>query len=230
MVQATDGELGKVKDMYVDSENWAIRYLEIDTLKWLPGKKVLVSPISFDSVDLLEKRISIFATKEQIKNSPSVDEPITRKVEGELFNYYGWSPYWIGSGLWGDWFSPNQIPLESTSIEGMGPSDDEDHSYLRSMNEMKGKINGYMVTAKDGQIGKVIDFILDDESWAIDSLVIDTGDLLPGKKVVVSPEAIDSVNRLSQEIYLNEKKEEILTKSKRSLSGRIDDIGKRNTG
>ncbi|WP_369384411.1 PRC-barrel domain-containing protein [Halalkalibacter wakoensis] len=71
VVQATDGELGKVKDIYFDSEKWAIRYLAIDTLKWLPGLKVLVSPISFDSVDLLNKRISLFATKEQIENSPS---------------------------------------------------------------------------------------------------------------------------------------------------------------
>ena len=43
-IEATDGGIGHVKDFIIDDETWAIRYLEVDTRNWWPGKKVLVSP------------------------------------------------------------------------------------------------------------------------------------------------------------------------------------------
>lgn len=35
---ATDGDIGHVKDFYLDDQNWAIRYLVADTSSWLPGR------------------------------------------------------------------------------------------------------------------------------------------------------------------------------------------------
>ena len=43
-MQAEDGMIGHVKDVLVDDQAWAVRYLVIDTEKWWSGKKVLVSP------------------------------------------------------------------------------------------------------------------------------------------------------------------------------------------
>ena len=39
-LQVTDGEIGSLEDLYFDDEQWAIRYLVVDTGKWLPGRKV----------------------------------------------------------------------------------------------------------------------------------------------------------------------------------------------
>ena len=41
---ASDGEIGHVKDFYLDDRNWAVRYLVADTGTWLPGRRVLLSP------------------------------------------------------------------------------------------------------------------------------------------------------------------------------------------
>ena len=30
-IQATDGEIGSIKDFYFDEESWAIRYIVVDT-------------------------------------------------------------------------------------------------------------------------------------------------------------------------------------------------------
>ncbi len=57
---------------------------------------------------------------------------------------------------------------------------------LRSMNDLK----GFDILATDGEISHVEDFILDDDSWVIRYLVIDTRKWLPGKKVLVSPRCI----------------------------------------
>src|ERR1039457_4137580 len=44
-IEASDGEIGHVDGFVVDDEAWAIRYIEVATRNWWPGKKVLVSQI-----------------------------------------------------------------------------------------------------------------------------------------------------------------------------------------
>lgn len=77
-LQATDDELGKVKDVYFDDKQWKARYLVVDTMKWLPGKKVLISPASIDAIDRGEEVVTVTLSKEKVKNAPhkNEDEPI----------------------------------------------------------------------------------------------------------------------------------------------------------
>jgi hypothetical protein len=53
-----------------------------------------------------------------------------------------------------------------------------DNTHLRSARE----VMGYYIEATDGDIGHVEDFILDDETWEIRYMVIDTKNLVAGKK------------------------------------------------
>ena len=41
---AQDGDIGRCHDFLFDDKNWAVRYIVADTKKWLPGRKVLISP------------------------------------------------------------------------------------------------------------------------------------------------------------------------------------------
>jgi hypothetical protein len=95
-IEATDGEIGHVKDFLVDDETWAIRYLEVDTRNWWPGKKVLVSPQWIDNVSWPDSKVYVNLTRETIKNGPEWDESttITREYENRLYDYYDRSPYW----------------------------------------------------------------------------------------------------------------------------------------
>ena len=43
-IHASDGEIGHVENLLVDSASWRIRYLIADTRNWWPGKHVLLSP------------------------------------------------------------------------------------------------------------------------------------------------------------------------------------------
>jgi len=49
-------------------------------------------------------------------------------------------------------------------------------------------VSDYQIQAKDDDIGHVEDFIIDDETWAIRYLIIDTKNWWPGKKVLVFTE------------------------------------------
>ena len=51
-------------------------------------------------------------------------------------------------------------------------------------------VKGYAIEAIDGQLGTVSDFLLDDENWIIRWLVVDTGDWLSGRKVLLPPAAL----------------------------------------
>ena len=51
-------------------------------------------------------------------------------------------------------------------------------------------INGYAIEASDGDIGTVSDFLFDDASWHVRWLVVDTGNWLSGRKVLLPPSAL----------------------------------------
>jgi hypothetical protein len=64
-------------------------------------------------------------------------------------------------------------------------------------------VSGHNIQASDGQIGHIDDFILDDETWAIRYLIIDTRNWWPGKKVLISPRWIDHINWSESKVFVN---------------------------
>jgi hypothetical protein len=96
-IEASDGEIGHVADFLVDDETWAIRYLEVDTRNWWPGKKVLVSPHWLDNVSWPDSKVYVDLTRETIRNGPEWSDSmtVTREYENRLYDYYDRSPYWV---------------------------------------------------------------------------------------------------------------------------------------
>jgi hypothetical protein len=96
-IQATDGEIGHVEDFIIDDENWAIRYLIVNTRNWWPGKKVLISPQWIERVSWSESKVFVNLTRETIKQSPDyADESLpTRDYEDLLHRHYKRQGYWI---------------------------------------------------------------------------------------------------------------------------------------
>ena len=69
-IMATDGPIGSVEDFVFDDESWAIRYMVVDTRKWLPGKHVLLSPEWIDSVSWSEHEVYVKVARQAIETSP----------------------------------------------------------------------------------------------------------------------------------------------------------------
>ncbi|NUO09873.1 MAG: hypothetical protein HUU08_14545 [Candidatus Brocadia sp.] len=51
----------------------------------------------------------------------------------------------------------------------------------------------YHIHAIGGEIGHVSDFPVDDNTWIVRYIVVDTGGWLPGKKILIAPLWIDKV-------------------------------------
>jgi hypothetical protein len=96
-LEAEDGEIGHVAGFFMDDEAWAIRYLEVATRNWWPGKKVLVSPGWIQKVSWLESKVWVGLYRDAIQTAPPfVDSvPISREYEHRLYLHYGRPPYWI---------------------------------------------------------------------------------------------------------------------------------------
>lgn len=95
-IQAQDGEIGHVEDFIIDDDRWTICYLVIDTVNWLPGKKVLVSPHWIERIDWNASKVYIDLSRAAIKNSPEYDptRPLDRAYEEQLHRYYDRPGYW----------------------------------------------------------------------------------------------------------------------------------------
>lgn len=79
-VNAPDGEIGSVADLYFDERTWAVRYLAVDTAKWLTGTKVLLAPETILKPWHHEPALAVTLTTEQVQSSPNADMgmPISR--------------------------------------------------------------------------------------------------------------------------------------------------------
>lgn len=90
-IHAQDGEIGHVEDFILDDGDWSIRYLEINTRKWLPGKHVLVAPIWIHSIDWREKEVVVNLKRQAIASAPAYDKAqlIGNDYEVSLYKHYG---------------------------------------------------------------------------------------------------------------------------------------------
>jgi hypothetical protein len=94
--------------------------------------------------------------------------------------YYGYGAYWGGGGLWGAGIYPDELQAGS---QKQGPSTDARHRgddiHLRSGNE----IMRYYLHASDGDIGHVQGLIVDEKTWAIRYIIVNTSNWWLGHKV-----------------------------------------------
>ena len=197
-LEGADGVVGKVKDFYFNDQQWMVCYLVADTGSWLAGRQVLLSPYAVFSVNKKSECIGINLSRKQIDDSPplSADRPVSRQFEMAYYGYFGWEPYWDNAYQWGA--NPGWIPV----VEGRKTFDEQDKdedSHLRSSND----VSGHYIQAKDGKIGHVDDFIIDDDTWAIRYLVIDTKNWWAGKKVLLSTQWIERVNWEELKVFVN---------------------------
>lgn len=95
-IQALDGEIGHVDDFVADDIAWIIRYMVVDTGKWLSGQRVLLAPQWITEVEWAGARVHVGMDKESIENSPEYDpsRPINREYQVQLYDYYGRPVYW----------------------------------------------------------------------------------------------------------------------------------------
>jgi len=206
-IGATDGDVGTVKEFYFDDVSYTVRYVVVDTGGWLSDRKVLLSPIVFRGTDWEHKRITTALTKDKVEKSPDIDtdKPVSRQHETAYYGYYGYGPYWEGSYLWGATPNPYLGPgpvLNSAALEREQRFDwrakERRDLHLRSSDA----VTGYHIQSTDGDIGHVEGFLVDDQSWAIRYMIVNTSNWWAGKQVLVAPAWIERVDWEQSKVHV----------------------------
>ncbi|MEO8936360.1 MAG: PRC-barrel domain-containing protein [Burkholderiaceae bacterium] len=224
-IAATDGPIGHVKDFYFDDDAWVVRYLVVDAGSWLSSRKVLISPVSVHHPDWLERTLPVAITKEQVKNSPNIDteKPVSRQNEEQTMGYYGYPNYWGGGGVWGDGLYPYAMVPGYAGYDvdrvDRAEREREEESYLRAerarhrnedphLRSCKAVV-GYHIHATDGEIGHVAGYLVDDETWAIRYIIVDTSNWWVGHQVLVAPSWITGVHWSSETVSIHASREAV---------------------
>jgi sporulation protein YlmC with PRC-barrel domain len=154
-IHAEDGEVGSVDDLYFDDAGWDVRYLVVNTRRWIPGRRYLVSPIAIERVRTLDEGdIRVELTRAQVASCPALT------AESNL--------------------------RSSVAVIGCG------------------------IEARDGTIGSVADLVVDDETWEITDVLVDSRQWLPGKLLLISPEVIERIDWPAKKVHLRLARQDIL--------------------
>jgi sporulation protein YlmC with PRC-barrel domain len=91
-IEASDGSIGHAADWFIDTSNWEIAYLMIDTRNWLPGKKVAVDKAWVNDITWHDRMIRVELNKEEIGDSPEYhgEKILDRDFINNLSNYHEW--------------------------------------------------------------------------------------------------------------------------------------------
>jgi sporulation protein YlmC with PRC-barrel domain len=209
-IGASDGPIGEVSDFFFDDEAWVIRYLVVETGSWLNSRRVLISPISIRHANWSERLLPVAITQSQVRNSPDIDthKPVSRQHETEFLGYYGYPAYWGGEGLWGEGLYPYALlpgyPVDTEFLVEQHPRDRDPEAEMRAERARQAQrdphlrsckaVIGYHIHAIDGEIGHVEDLLVDEETWAVRFLVVNTSNWWLGHKVLVATRWIDGVH------------------------------------
>jgi hypothetical protein len=197
-IAAMDGDIGTVDDVLFEDATWTIRYLVVDTGKWLTGRKVLISPVAVRDAAWGQRQLNVHLTREQVKDSPDIDtdKPVSRQHERAYFDYYGYPYYWAGPLRWGALPLPPMHDAENPDLRAAEPNVPNAEGerlpanpHLRSARA----VMGHGIEALDGPLGHVEDFVYDERDWSIAALAIDTRNWLPGRHVVVPIDRVEAV-------------------------------------
>jgi hypothetical protein len=198
-----------------------VRYLIVETGDWLSSRKVLISPFSVHKPNWAEKILPVSISQQQVRNSPDTDtqKPVSRQFEEEFLGYYGYPSYWGGSGLWGEGYYPSLIGATDSGDKSERAEIDRAHAnaekekhrnddpHLRSCKA----VIGYDVHATDGNIGHVKDMLVDEETWAIRYLVVDTSNWWMGHTVLIAPPWIKDVRWTTRTVSVHMTRELVKT-------------------
>lgn len=187
-ILARDGEIGKVHEFFFDDVSWQIRYLVANVGPWLVGRLLLVAADFIGDVDGESGRLTVDLTCEQVEECRSVEPvpPAALHRERELQAHHDWPVFWTTGNPMVSAVLPHEAPGEKRSeAERLGDP------HLHGTRE----VSGYRVRTADGEAGQVADLMIDSQGWEIPHLVLNLGNWLPGKKVLVPTAEIIETRR-----------------------------------
>jgi len=184
---ALDGHAGRIRDVTFDDETWRVRSVVADTGPWPSGIHVAISPRHIVEIDVRLNSIVVDLTRLEIERNPILDSELPVSAQLRSGDYGSV----MGPMYWG--FSPG--PATAQTLRD---------AHLRSARH----VTGYRVHATDGQLGHVIDLLVNDVEWTIPYLMTDTTHWRAGRPRLLSTDCVERIEVASPQILTRLSREE----------------------
>jgi hypothetical protein len=91
VAHAEDGECGHVKSIVADDSDWSIRYMLVDTRRWIPGKEVLIPVRLISGVSWSTRELNLETDCETIRTAPQFESlsSVDKKCEEDVNSHFG---------------------------------------------------------------------------------------------------------------------------------------------
>jgi hypothetical protein len=202
-IQATDGMAGRVDQLLFDDTTWQVRHVVVQVGGWLTGHRVLVSPTAIVWCSPTAKTVYINLTSAQVGACPdlSTDPSVTDQAELRVLQE---APYLVSvykPMLWsgGIYASSLITSLPEHTAKSVGDP------HLRGTRN----ITGYAVAARDATFGRIGDIVIDDVSWKVRYLEVDTRVWWAGTQVLVAPGDVRAIDYKSRTVAIDMWREDI---------------------
>ena len=184
VVEAADGDAGVLKDLYFDSDSWVVHLLGVDIGNTPPGRLVMLPTAHVLGVYLNGfpgKAIAVNLTKQQVQDYPPIG------VDSAAAQRRGVAAFRDQTNQGSMHPLPRMAAIEPIEepalLSAAGVSHDD-------------------IAAQDGELGRVKDLAIDDRSWRIHYLIVDTRKWWPGKKVLLDAHEIGEVDAAHAQIHV----------------------------
>lgn len=198
---ALDGEVGHVRDVLFDDEDWRVRYVAADAGQWGFGKRVLLGTEALRAPDPEAGTLEVQLRIQEVREAPETDEgPISRIREIALRRHHGWPAYWKKA------LTDEGVPVReeadgtlTTGIAAGGPGALDataDAARLYGIRELA----GFAASDRDGPFGTIADAMVDVERWTVVYLLVEA----PGVdgRLLVSADWTTAIDRAGRTVHL----------------------------
>ena len=192
----SDGEeIGRVCDILLPRGEWVVRYIAAWSEEM--GRNILLPCSCLQEVDRDKRTIRADVQRSQVEESPDMDltKQIERQAEQELYEYYGWPPYWLQEEQ-----DVNPTGVLSGEAEKMSESDQSEFQSpeLQPATNIAG---AYAVHSNEGEFGILQDILVDAETCTVQYLAVDTPD--NEGSILVETDHVSEIDWIAREVYLS---------------------------
>lgn len=194
-VASADGEIGRLADIVFPQSQWSVRYLVV----WSEAldRGVALPPSQVMRLDREGRVLEVDVRRDRIEASPNFD--VTRRIERyeeeQLYEHYGWPPYWLQEEN-----DVTPIGILSDEQEQTEPTDERESAnpQLQLANELTG---AYAVHANEGPLGVLQDAVVESETWMVSYVAV----AAPPREgsILVETDRIERVDWVAQEMYVS---------------------------
>ncbi len=182
-IQADDMS-ADAEDMFVDTRDLKLRHVVVDIGPWFQNRSAVVSAARFGAPDTESRDWPADLTKDEAESAPGLDALREDSDDGVSLPFYpAWPPVIVGVA--GETISP--LLMQAQVADHLKDEQDEDESRLAEQDRLKSvsSLFGLPVFGPEGQIARLVDLLIDADDMSVHHLVIDTGNLLPQRQMVV---------------------------------------------